>query len=241
MKISAFIIALNEADRITATIKSLHFCDEIIVVDSGSTDGTQALCEALGASVVHNDWQGYGAQKRFGEAQCANDWVLNLDADEVITPALEAEILSLKYEITGYEFGFQDSYPGETTVAPFTYVKRFIRLYDRRKARFSTSPVHDTVDVFEGKIAKMKNPALHYSFRSYHHAIEKMNGYTTAQAQTLKKRPGVIRLLTEFPLAFIKIYILRRTLFRGVQGFNYAVFYAFSRFARLVKMREDNH
>jgi glycosyltransferase involved in cell wall biosynthesis len=242
MKISAFIIALNEVDRIAATIKSLHFCDEIIVIDSGSTDGTQALAESLGARIVFNKWPGYGEQKRFGEMQCSHDWLLNLDADEIITPALEAEIKALKFDITGYELGFQDAYPGEIKPAFLTYVKRFIRLYDRRFARFSDSPVHDTVDVYEGKITRLKNPALHFSTRSYAHAIEKMNKYTDSQAQNIinkGKKISSLRFFTVIPFLFFKSYILRRNIFRGKTGFMYAVFYAFAHFTKIAKVVEQ--
>jgi glycosyltransferase involved in cell wall biosynthesis len=106
LPLSAFIIAKNEADRIPAAIKSVvGWVDEVIVIDSGSEDETVAVAESLGARVVFNEWPGYGLQKRFGEDQCRNDWLLNLDADEEITSALAAEIKA-KFDDQSYH-GFR--------------------------------------------------------------------------------------------------------------------------------------
>jgi glycosyltransferase involved in cell wall biosynthesis len=235
-KLSCFIIAQDEVDRIGATLESLKgLCDEIVVIDSGSSDGTQALCETLGARVIFNAWQGYGAQKRFGETQCAHDWVLNLDADEVLTPLLSPQK-------DAYEILFQDAFPQETKIAPFTYHRKFIRLYNQTKTRFSESPVHDSVLASPAQTGRLKHICLHYSFRSLTHAIAKANGYTTMQAQDLVargKRPPFLRLFFEFPLAFIKIYFLRRFFLRGREGFTYAMLYAFGRFSRLAKWHEQ--
>lgn len=242
MKLSVFIIAHNEADRIARTLKAVAgLSDDVVVVDSGSTDGTQVICEQLGARVVFNAWAGYGAQKRFGEEQCQHSWVLNLDADEVLTPALRQEIQSLDYKKSCYEMQFQDAYPSEKTVAPFTYKKKFVRLYNKDVMRFSKSPVHDTVDTGEQMIGKLKNVCLHYSFRNLHHAIDKTNGYTSAQAKDMLARGKSVsrlRLILEFPLAFIKIYFLRRMIFRGLEGYIYSITYAHGRISRLAKVYE---
>src|ERR671928_1972393 len=96
LPLSVFIIARNEADRLGATIRAVReLTDDLVVVDSGSTDGTQAVAEALGARVIHNPWPGYGPQKRFAEEQCRHDWLLNLDADEVVPPELAENIRAL--------------------------------------------------------------------------------------------------------------------------------------------------
>src|SRR5688572_2895484 len=96
LPLSVFIIARNEADRLGETLRAVRgLTDDLVVVDSGSTDGTQVLAESLGARVVHHDWAGYGPQKRFAETLCRHEWLLNLDADEVVPPDLSAEIASL--------------------------------------------------------------------------------------------------------------------------------------------------
>lgn len=248
LPVSVFIIAKNEEDRIAEAIGSVSgWLDEIVVIDSGSSDRTVEVSERLGARVVFHAWEGYGKQKRFGEEQCRNDWLLNLDADEVITPALRSEIQALfasgAPNCVAYHIPVRDLLPGEKKLAPGAHTNRCIRLYDRRLARFSPSPVHDSVVVAGGRaIGDLAQPALHRSFRSFTHAIEKMNSYSTAQAAELGKK-GVslagLRLLVEFPVAFLKAYCLRLYVLRGQRGFIYSVFYGFSRFARLAKYLEN--
>src|SRR5438105_2601638 len=119
LPISVFIIALNEADRIGCAIESVReWVDEIIVIDSGSSDDTVKLADSMGARVLYHAWKGYGLQKRFGEEQCRNRWLLNLDADEEITPALAEEIQGLfadgEPELAGFILRIRDLLPGET-------------------------------------------------------------------------------------------------------------------------------
>lgn len=243
LRISCFIIAKNEGDRIAHTLHSVkEWVDEIIVIDSGSSDDTVAVCGALGAHVLHHDWPGYGLQKRFGEEQCRNNWLLNLDADEVITPALAQEIhkefAHALPSVTGYFLPVRDLLPGEEKLAPFAHTNRCLRLYDKRKARFSDSPVHDSVIVREGEVRLLKNPVLHRSFRSLRHMLEKINSYSSAQAGELQKKKmkyPYLRLLVEAPFAFIKMYVLRGYALRGVRGVVYSCVYAYGRFLRVKK------
>jgi glycosyltransferase involved in cell wall biosynthesis len=246
LPVSAFIIAQNEADRIGTTIHSIReWVSEIIVVDSGSTDDTVKVAEKLGARVFSNKWEGYGLQKRFGEEQCKNRWLLNLDADEEITPELAAEIQALFKDgeptVAGFVLRIRDLLPGERVLSRFAHTNFVLRLYNFQKARFSDSPVHDSVIVREGHSLLLAQPVLHRSFRSLSHLLEKMNSYTSAQAENLMKK-GVrfarLRLLTEFPFAFFKDYILRGYILRGRRGFVNAVTYAFTRFIRVAKYLE---
>lgn len=247
LPLSVFIITLNEADRIGRAIESVRdFADEIIVVDSGSTDDTVKIAELLGARVVYNSWNGYGLQKRFGEDHCRNRWLLNIDADEEITPLLAQEIHALfangEPPLSGYIIQMRDLLPGETELAPMAHTNYVVRLYNREKARFSDSPVHDSVIVREGETGKLRHPALHRSFRSIAHMVEKMNSYTSMQAQELQKRgfpQARWRIYSEFPLMFFKAYVLRGYLLRGRRGFIYAAHYAFGRFIRLAKFLEN--
>lgn len=246
LPVSVFIIAHNEADRIALTIDSVRgFADEVIVIDSGSTDDTVARAEKLGARVLFNAWNGYGLQKRFGEEQCRNRWLLNLDADEEITPALATEIRALfasgEPPLAGYILRIRDLLPGETQLAPLAHTNYAVRLYNRDKARFSDSPVHDTVQIMQGDTRMLDAPVLHRSFRNIAHALEKMNYYTTMQADNLRRKGmkfPMLRLLTEFPVAFFKGYILRGYIMRGRRGLIYAVIYAFTRFVRIAKYLE---
>lgn len=247
--VSVFIITRNEADRLATAIASVRgWAGEVVVVDSGSTDGTPELAKSLGAKVYANDWHGYGPQKRFAEDRCCNHWLLNLDADEEITPELAAEIQALFAAGEPAEAGFvlqiRDLLPGEGRLAAGAHTNFVLRLYDRRRGRFSDSPVHDSVLIAQGGTRMLAAPVLHRSFRNLAHAIDKMNGYSTAQAANLRAKGGVawlgLRLVTEFPIAFFKVYVLRGFALRGMRGFIYAVNYAFGRFVRLAKVWESS-
>ncbi len=148
LPLSVFIIARNEADRIGATIRAIRdLTDDLVVVDSGSTDGTQALAESLGARVIHNPWPGYGPQKRFAEEQCRHPWLLNLDADEVVPPDLAAEIRALfaagEPSSPAWRIGIAEVFPGEDRPHPLAYTLSPVRLYRKDRGRYSPSPVHD--------------------------------------------------------------------------------------------------
>jgi glycosyltransferase involved in cell wall biosynthesis len=246
LPISAFIIAHNEADRIGRAIASVRgLADEVIVINSGSSDATVNVSESAGARVVYNDWPGYGLQKRFGEEQCRHRWLLNLDADEELTPELAAEIRNRfaagEPEVAGFVLRIRDLLPGETKLAPFAHTNYALRLYNRTKARFSESPVHDSVIVREGETLMLDHPMLHRSFRSIAHALEKINSYSSVQAANLRDKEipfPVIRLCIEFPIAFFKTYFLRGYILRGWRGFIYSAIYSFGRFIRIAKYLE---
>lgn len=246
LPVSVFIIAHNEVDRIATAIGSvIDWADEVIVVDSGSTDGTMSLAQTLGAKVMYHGWEGYGLQKRYAEDQCRNDWLLNLDADEEVTPGLAQEIAGLFASGTppmaGYVLHIRDLLPGEDRLAYRAHTNYVLRLYNRKEGRFSDSPVHDSVLIEPAQTAHLKHPVLHRSFRSLRHAIDKMNSYSSAQAENLQKKTlkyPLLRLLTEFPVAFFKVYILRCYILRGKRGFSYAMHYAYGRFVRIAKYLE---
>ena len=247
LAVSCFIIAKNEEDRIAKTINSvIDIVDEVIVIDSGSTDKTEDICNNLGVKFLHNAWPGYGPQKRFGEEQCTYDWVLNLDADEVPTSDLRDEISTLLKEgepqYPGYSIYFPTVYPGDRKPRLFADYHNYIRLYDRTKIRFSESPVHDTVRPGNHKIGQLKAPAYHHSIHSLSHQINKYNSYTDLQARTLKKQNLFLlklRLLVEFPFGFIKIYVLRRHFTGGFKGMTYALTGAAFRHFRIAKILEE--
>jgi glycosyltransferase involved in cell wall biosynthesis len=150
--LSIFIITRNEADRIGRTIQAVSgLSDDIVVVDSGSDDGTQAIAAELGARVIANGWPGYGPQKRFAEDQCRHPWLLNLDADEVVPDDLAAEIAALfaagEPAADAYRLRIAEIFPGEPAPHRFAYALTPVRLYRKDKGRYSPSPVHDRVDL----------------------------------------------------------------------------------------------
>lgn len=246
LPISVFIIAKNEADRIAATINSVKdWVDEIIVIDSGSSDDTVSIATFLGAKVLYNEWEGYGLQKQFAEDECSNNWLLNLDADEEVSPELATEIQALfangEPTESGYILKVRDLLPNEKKLAWLAHTNCCLRLYNREKGRFSESTVHDSVILHTGKAEKLNAPVFHRSFRNIAHAIQKMNSYSTAQAEDLKQKTiymPKIRLIFEFPISFFKAYILRLYILRGMRGFTYSMSYAFGRMVRIAKYLE---
>ncbi|MCK7610564.1 glycosyltransferase family 2 protein [Roseibium sediminicola] len=248
LPLSAFIIAKDEADRIARPIESvIGWVDEVIVIDSGSSDDTVAVAKDLGARVVKNDWPGYGPQKRFGEDQCRNDWLLNLDADEEVTPELAAEIQARfadgSYtDADGWRIMIRDMYAHETAPASWAYGYHQIRLYDRRKGRFSESIVHDTVRPEPGaRIDNLDGIMAHRSIRSLEFQVGKYNRYSDMQVADMRARGRKLprsRLLTEFPVSFFKAYFVRKYRKYGWWGFILSMNYAHARFLRVAKAYE---
>lgn len=247
LPLSIFIIAQDEADRIGDAIRAVRdLTDDLVVVDSGSTDGTQAVAEALGARVIDHPWPGYGPQKRFAEDQCRHDWLLNLDADEVVPPELAANIRALfatgEPPLPAYRIGIAEIFPGEERPHLWAYTLRPVRLYRKDKGRYSASLVHDRVELARGvKPGSLRGVVHHFSVRSLGDQLDKLNRYSDQQAHDLELRGVAIptwRLFFEFPANFVKAYVARRHFVRGVYGFLTAMNYAISRHLRLAKHYE---
>ena len=245
--LSVFVIALNEADRLGRTLDAARgLTDDLVVVDSGSTDGTQGVAAARGARVIHHDWAGYGPQKRFAEEQCRHPWLLNLDADEIVPPELREEIAALfaagEPERDAYRIGIAEVFPGEGRPHRFAYTLRPVRLYRRDRGRYAVSPVHDRVELAPGaRVGALRGRIHHHSVRSLGDQIDKLNRYSDRQAADLAERGVRIptwRLAVEFPLAFLKAYLIRRHALRGAYGFLLAMNYAIARHLRVAKAYE---
>ena len=244
LPVSCFIIAQDEADRIGATIRSVRgWVDEIIVVDFGSTDGTVAIAQAEGARVIHNPWPGFGQQKRFAEDHCRNQWLLNLDADEVVTPELAAEIGALFQDGTPAlaTYGMKVSlvYPGWRRPRPWARDHYCLRLYDRQRVRFRDSPVHDFVVPGDEPVGHLRGVVHHYSIRSLAEFDCKCNARASYQALHSGRKPLWqlrLRLLTELPLTFFKYYFARRHVTGGLTGLTVTSIIAYYRWLRVVRM-----
>ena len=246
--VSAFIMAKDEARRIGATIDSLNeLVDEVIVVEWGSRDETVAVARAHGARVIQNPWNGYGPQKRFAEDCCRQTWLLNLDADEALSPELQQNLRRLfahgPPDRDAYRLVIRAVCPHERLPHPWAYANCPIRLYDRRRGRFSDSLVHDSVLMDEGsRVGSLRGDVYHRGMVSLDQLIAKINSYTSLQARdfVLRKRPQVSwwRLLTVFPAAFFKSFVLRRHFVWGRYGFAISMSYAFARLLRLAKIHE---
>ena len=243
MLLSCCIITHNEGDRIERCIRAARgIVDEIVVVDSGSSDDTVSKAQSLGARVVFGKWDGYGPQKRLAEDQARHDWILNLDADEVITDELAGEIAALmrmrEPPLPPYRFRQVTVYPGKDKPRLWADYHNYVRLYDRRRVRFRESRVHDVVDTADHSVGQLQGMALHYSWRTLDHLRTKLASYTDLQAKELKKPRWeiLVRLSFEYPMLFFRYYVLRRHVTGGWAGLCVAHEIAAARFRRLIKI-----
>jgi glycosyltransferase involved in cell wall biosynthesis len=243
LPVSCFIIAKNEADRIVRTINSVQpWVDEVVVVDSGSSDGTMAAARSAGARAIANSWPGFGQQKRFAEDQCSNDWLLNIDADEVVTPELRDEIEALfatgSPPLVAYGMSVQTVYPGATKPRIWARDHWCVRLYDRRVVRFRASAVHDSVVTDRHRYGKLHGPLHHFSMRSFEDMKRRLNERTWLSVDNAY--PSKIwlapRLITEMPLNFLKYYFTRGHFTGGTMGLKYAGIHAWYRFLKVYRM-----
>ncbi|MEM1346096.1 MAG: glycosyltransferase family 2 protein [Pseudomonadota bacterium] len=246
LPISAFIITLNEAARLERTLAALWFCDQVVVVDSGSSDDTVALAKAAGAEVHVRAWQGYGLQKAHAETLCRHDWLLNVDADEVVTPALADALVALfaggAPEPCAWRVAILNVYPGAARPRPLANDYCVVRFYHRSVARYRAHPLFDRVLVDDGvAIGRLRGALWHYPLLSWAHFVEKENRYTSYQAKAARLRPRwvlLLRLGVEFPFQFMKFYLIRRHITGGWQGFVFATTAAYARFLRIAKLLE---
>lgn len=250
MRLSVFIIAKNEEDRIGNVIAAVkNIADEILVIDSGSSDKTCEISQNYGAKVIFNEWKGYGQQKVFGENQCRNKWILNIDADEEVSSELAQEISALfsqnkQQEFWGFRVKIYNKFRFEKTPKKWAYYYNQLRLYNKDYAGFDSSAVHDSVRLKindESKIGQLKNIIYHQSFRSFEHWIDKINYYSSMQAKDSfekGKNSSKLKIFLVSFVAFFKAYLVRRYFIYGFDGFVYSALFAFSRFAKAIKIRE---
>ncbi|MDI7774481.1 glycosyltransferase family 2 protein [Asticcacaulis sp. EMRT-3] len=240
--LSCCIIARNEGDRIGDCLRAIEgLVDEVVVVDSGSTDDTVAVAEKLGARVVYHAWPGYGPQKRFSEECAKHDWVLNLDADEVVTSDLYQEIktlMSAEPALKAYRFRIRNVYPGKAHPRWLADYHNYVRLYDRRVVRFHESQVHDTVETGKERVGQLKGAVMHFSARSYAHIRAKLDSYTNLQAKVLSKPAWSIwlRLPFEYPMVFLRYFLMRCHFTGGWDGIYSSHLAAEARVKRLFKI-----
>lgn len=241
VRLSCTIIAKNEGDRIARCLDALKgLADDIVVVDSGSSDGTVRIAEAAGARTFFRAWDGFGPQKRFAEDQARHDWILNLDADEVLTRELAEEIralLSSTPPLKAYRFRQVTVYPGRDKPRLFADYHNYVRLYDRRAVRFRNSLTHDTIDLAGNVAGQLKHDALHFSFRSLDHVRKKLDSYTDLQAKEFKRARWQMQLRRpiEYPMLFFRYYVLRRHFTGGLYGLKAAHTFAAGRAQRIRK------
>jgi glycosyltransferase involved in cell wall biosynthesis len=242
MQLSIIIITKNAAAHIKACLTSVAWCDEIIVVDCGSSDNTVALCRSFTEKVyITDDWPGFGPQKNRALAKATGDWVLSIDADERVTPALQQEIKPAisQTSVTAFRIPRQSRYCGQWIKHSGWTPDYVIRLFKRDCGRFSDDLVHEKVQVLQGDIGTLKSPLLHYSFNSLEEVLEKVNRYSTANAQMAYakgKKSSLKKAIFHGLWAFVRTYVLRAGFLDGRVGFMLAVSNAEGTYYRYLKL-----
>ena len=224
MRLSVIVITRNEAANISECLRSVDFADEVLLVDSSSTDGTTDIARALGARVSTTiDWPGFGPQKNRALALAVSDWVLSIDADERVTPQLRREIqMVINDPMSGnvFEFPRRSSYCGQFMLHSGWSPDRVVRLFRRGIAHFSDDLVHERLLTKE-KIITLKSPLLHFSFPDFESVLDKVNRYSTAGAHSMQKKKrstSIWGAVGHGLWAFFRTYILRRGFLDGQLG-----------------------
>ncbi|MEJ2347276.1 MAG: glycosyltransferase family 2 protein [Gammaproteobacteria bacterium] len=225
--ISVTLITLNEAGNVGDCLESVAWADEIIILDSGSTDGTPDICRKYTDRVYVTDWPGYGPQKNRALDYATGDWVLSIDADERVTDELRREIEQAAGAAghDAYSIPRSSSYCGRFLRHGGWWPDRVIRLFRRDKARFSDSIVHETV-VVDGSVGQLCSPLLHYTYRTLDDVVSMINRYSSASAEAMYragKRGGLGRAIGHGAWVFLRTYVLRLGLLDGREGFMLAV------------------
>jgi glycosyltransferase involved in cell wall biosynthesis len=240
--LSAVIITRNAARQLESCLQSVAFADEILVVDSGSTDDTVKRAQEQGARVVHQDWLGYGPQKRFATNAAAHRWVLSLDADERVTDelrdAIRRELQAPRY--AAYRMARCNRFMGRWLRHGEGYPDWSVRLFNREQANWSEDAIHEKV-VTAGPVGRLTGDLLHESEQGIAEYLAKQNRYTTLQAEHLYargKRAGLGKLLFSPLLRFIKFYVVRRGFLDGVPGLVHIASGCFNSFSKYAKLRE---
>ena len=219
---SVVIITRNAARQLAACLESASFADEVLVVDSGSSDGTAELAAKHGARVLQKEWLGFGRQKQFAIEAARHDWVLCLDADERVSEPLRAGILAALAAPAAQAYAMPrcNRFMGRWLRHGEGYPDWSLRLFDRRHARWSDDPVHERV-LAEAPVARIKADLLHDSAETLAGYLDKQNRYTSMQAEALfkaGKRAGMAQLLLSPALRFVKFYFFRLGFLDGTAG-----------------------
>ncbi|MBI4903313.1 MAG: glycosyltransferase family 2 protein [Acidobacteria bacterium] len=242
MQISATIITSNEEHNIARAIESLRCCDEIVVVDSGSSDRTVEIARKLGARVIETIWRGYAQQKNFAAGQATHEWIFSIDADEALSEALEADVWLLKKhgpKFDAYTMPRMAQYIGKWILHSGWYPDRKVRLYRRGKAQWVGEFVHESVQA-SGTVGHLDSNLLHYTCQSLSEHIRTMDSYTTLAAEELVSRGRKVswRNLVVDPLwTFFKTYFLQRGFLDGLEGLAIAWMAAIYTFLKFAKAR----
>lgn len=253
MKITATIITFNEAENIRAACESVSWADEIVVVDSESTDATRHIAEECGARVITRAWPGFAAQKQFAADAATHDWIMSLDADERVSDELRETILSLKQQdearlADGYRIARRSYYMGRWIRGGGWYPDYQLRFYRQARGRWEGAFIHESVKMQPGaRVESLKGDILHYSVQdaAHHHRMigERYAPLSARQMFERGRRTSPLGIATAAPAAFIRSYFLKGGFRDGLAGLaiaRFAAHHAFLKHLMLWEMQQKN-
>lgn len=244
MKISATILTLNADRHLEKVLQALQPLDEIIVLDSGSTDNTASICKRFSnVRFIETQFDGFGQAHNKASQLASNDWILSIDSDEVPSPELIKEILSLQlHPKTVYEIPFHNIYHGKWIKWCGWHPESHVRIYHKQTTSFTNAHVHERICDDGLKILKLKHPIFHYSYDTLSDFLTKMQRYSTLFAIEYqgKKQSSLFKALTHSLAAFFKSYILKKGFLGGFEGFIISSYNAHTAFYKYLKLYELN-
>ncbi len=245
MKLSVCIVSFNEEAKIGACLESVAWADEIVVVDSHSTDRTRAIAAAHGARVIERDWPGHVQQKNFAAEQAQGAWILGLDCDERVTPPLAAAIqaaIAAPDAADGYAVARLNRYLGRWWKRGGWYPSWRVRLWRRGKGRWVGENPHDRCEV-EGRVGRLRGDLLHFTYDDLADHLRTINSFTSIAAREKDakgRRPGVANLVLRPFWTFLKKYLLQGAWREGLAGWIFSVnaaYYVYLKYAKLWERR----
>ncbi|CAI2719217.1 glycosyltransferase family 2 protein [Nitrospina watsonii] len=240
--LSVVVITKNEAARIRQCLESVRWADEIVVLDSGSSDGTPEICREYTDRVFDVDWPGFGPQKNRALEKATGDWVLSLDADEVVSDSLRRDIEQAVQspQVNGYEIPRSSHYCGRRIRHSGWSPDYVLRLIKKGQGAFTDALVHEKLEV-RGPVGRLRHPLIHYSFDTFEDVLDKVNRYSTYNARMLYeqgRRTSLLEAVGRGLWAFVRAYILKAGFLDGRQGFQLAVSNAEGTYYKYVKLME---
>jgi glycosyltransferase involved in cell wall biosynthesis len=243
LPLSLIVITRDAAHELAECLASAPFAAETVVVDSGSRDDTVAVARRMGARVIEHAWQGYGPQKNFAVSQAHHDWVLCIDADERITPELASSMRAAfapgPPSIAGFTIARRNRFLGRWLAHGEGYPDWNIRLFDRRRARWSDDPVHEKVAA-DGPVERLAGDLLHFSSESIEGYIAKQNRYSTLQAEAMHaagEHASGLRMALSPAARFFRFYVMKLGFLDGAAGFAHIAIGAYASFMKYAKLR----
>lgn len=240
MKVSASLITRDAAAHLDRCLAALAWCDEIVVLDQGSTDGTREICARHGVRLVDGEWRGYGPTKAACVQACRNRWVLSVDADEAVDDALRAAIAGLPEDPgpAAYRVDRRSRFLGRWIRHCGWSPDRIVRLFDRERAGFDDAPVHERV-VVRGPVADLPGLLRHHAYDSLEQYLAKLDRYTTlgaADAVARGRRSSPWDAALRAKLTFLRTFVLRRGFLDGPHGFALCSLMAFQTLTKYLKI-----